>query len=94
MNKLPSITDEIRQAGKKLDLNLRPRLELDDAAIEANSRSIGERYGSNTQISSADPVRPATRPAPTLGDGATHERAVRLPRLPGQGTGGPGGGGG
>lgn len=63
MSKLPPITDEIRQAGKKLDLNLKPRPELDDAAIEANSRSIGERYGSNTQITSAEPARPAARPA-------------------------------
>ncbi len=66
MNKFPPITDEIRQAGKKLDINLKPRLELDDAAIEANSRSIGERYGSNTQISSAEPARPAAPPPPAM----------------------------
>jgi len=62
MNKFPPISDEIRQAGKKVELNLKPRPELPDEAIEANSRSIGERYGSNTQIA-AGPVRPAPRPA-------------------------------
>ncbi|MFC3127462.1 hypothetical protein ACFOD4_20550 [Pseudoroseomonas globiformis] len=60
MTKFPSITDEIRQAGKKVELNLKPRPELPDEAIDANSRSIGERYGSSTQIT-AGPDRSASR---------------------------------
>ncbi|WP_120010652.1 hypothetical protein [Teichococcus vastitatis] len=62
MTKFPPITDEIRQAGKKVELNLKPRPELPDESIEANSRSIGERYGSNTQIT-AEAVRPTLRPS-------------------------------
>lgn len=62
MTKLPPITDEIRQASKKIDLGLKPREELPDEAVEAQARSIGQKWGSSTQIvpaaAAAEPPKP------------------------------------
>lgn len=60
MTKLPPITDEIRQASKKIDLGLKPREELPDEAVEAQARSIGQKWGSSTQIvpAAAEPSKP------------------------------------
>jgi hypothetical protein len=56
MTNFPPIKDELRQAAKpRLDVSLKPRPELPDEAIEANSRSIGERYGSATHIVPKEP---------------------------------------
>jgi hypothetical protein len=64
MTDLPPIKDELRQAAKtRLDVNLKPRPELPDEAIAANSRAIGERYGSATSLppptSLVEPPKPA-----------------------------------
>jgi hypothetical protein len=65
MSNFPPLKDELRQASKpRLDLALKPKPELSDAAVEANSRSIGERYGSTTSLAtpgkSVPPVAPLT----------------------------------
>lgn len=57
--KLPPIRDDIRQPAKKLVLNLKPREDVPDEAVEARSREIGERWGTTTQIAPKPP-------APTL----------------------------
>ena len=67
MTDLPPINDEIRQAAKpRLDVSLKPRPELPDEAIEANSRAIGERYGSATSLSPPIPAAPAPKPIAPL----------------------------
>lgn len=59
MTDLPPINDEIRQAAKpRLDVSLKLRPELPDETIEANSRSIGERYGSATSLPPPASVAP------------------------------------
>lgn len=51
MSNLPPIKNELREASKqRLDVSLKPRPEIPDDAIEANSRVIGERYGSSTSL--------------------------------------------
>ena len=58
MSDFPPIKDELRQAAKtRLDVNLKPRPELPDEAIAANSRVIGERYGSATSLPPPAPLR-------------------------------------
>ncbi|MFT8246756.1 hypothetical protein [Roseomonas sp. BN140053] len=64
--KLPSITDEVRTPPRKLALNLKPREELPDDAVEAHSREIGERWGSSTQIAPAEPSLPPKVLAPLV----------------------------
>jgi hypothetical protein len=67
MTDFPPIKDELRQASKpRLDVNLKPRPELPDEAIEANSRSIGERYGSATHIVPKEPPPPPRQTAPLV----------------------------
>ena len=53
---LPAIGEELA-APRRLDLRLPPRDAGDDAAVEANSRALGERWGASTS------VRPAAVPA-------------------------------
>lgn len=61
MSNFPPIKDELRQAARpRLDVSLKPRPELPDEAIAANSRTIGERYGSATSL---PPPTPAAEPA-------------------------------
>jgi hypothetical protein len=62
--KLPSITDEVRTPARKLALNLKPREDLPDGAVEARSREIGERWGSSTQIAPSEPPPPPKVTAP------------------------------
>ena len=48
---LPSIDDELVQPRPRPNLtNLRPRDDLPDSAIEANSRSIGQQWGASTRL--------------------------------------------
>ena len=65
MSDFPPIKDELRQAAKtRLDVSLKPRPELPDEAIAANSRVIGERYGSATSLPPAPVVEPPKPTAP------------------------------
>jgi|SRR4051794_17451692 hypothetical protein len=67
MSDFPPIKDELRQAAKtRLDVNLKPRPELPDEAIAANSRVIGERYGSATSLPPPAPVVVPQKPAAPL----------------------------
>lgn len=67
MSNFPPIKDELRQAAKtRLDINLKPRPELPDEAIAANSRVIGERYGSATSLPPLAPVVEPQKPAAPL----------------------------
>jgi hypothetical protein len=67
MTEYPPIKDELRQAAKpRLDVSLKPRPELPDEAIEANSRSIGERYGSATSLPVSAPAPEPPKPAAPL----------------------------
>ena len=66
MTKLPPITDEIRQASKKINVGLKPREELPDEAIEAQARSIGQKWGSSTQIIPAAQPEPPRPTAPLV----------------------------
>ncbi len=50
MTKLPTITDEVRQAASRIDVQLKPRAELPDDVVESRSREIGEKWGSATHI--------------------------------------------
>jgi hypothetical protein len=59
MSKLPSIADEIRPP--KVDVALAPRAEVPDEAIAARARTIGEKWGSSTQIAPKE-ARPPTAP--------------------------------
>ena len=48
---LPSIDDELVQPRPRPSFtNLRPRDDLTDSAIEANSRSIGQQWGASTRL--------------------------------------------
>ena len=63
MSDFPSLKNELRQASKpRLDLALKPKPELSDEAVDANSRSIGERYGSTTSLSTPGKSAPAVAP--------------------------------
>jgi hypothetical protein len=54
---LPSIDDELVQPRPRPNLtNLRPRDDLPDSAIEANSRSIGEQWGASTRLPQPEEV--------------------------------------
>ena len=67
MSNFPPIKDELRQAAKsRLDVSLKPRPELPDEAIAANSRVIGERYGSATSLPPPAPVAAPPKPAAPL----------------------------
>src|SRR3954451_19310532 len=67
MTEDPPIKDELRQAAKpRLDVSLKPRPELPDEAIEANSRSIGERYGSDPSVPVSPPAPEPPKPAAPL----------------------------
>ena len=67
MTDLPPIKDELRQAAKtRLDVSLKPRPELPDEAIAANSRTIGERYGSATSLPPPTPAVEPPKPAAPL----------------------------
>ena len=59
--KFPPISDEIREGTKKIDLGLKPREDLPDEAIELQARSIGQKWGSSTQLATS----PAPAPKPT-----------------------------
>lgn len=57
--KFPSIAGEIRPVAKKIDLTLKPREELADEAIEQQAKTIGEKWGSFTQLApAAAPPKP------------------------------------
>jgi len=56
--KLPPISDDIRHPTRRVGINLKPRADLADDAIEAHSREIGERWGSSTQIAAKEPPKP------------------------------------
>jgi len=56
--KLPPISDDIRQPTRRVRINLKPRADLADDAIEAHSREISERWGSSTQIATKEPPKP------------------------------------
>jgi hypothetical protein len=65
MTDYPPLKNELRQAGKtRLDVSLKPRPELPDEAIAANSRAIGERYGSATSLPPPVSVPPSKPAAP------------------------------
>lgn len=65
MTDFPPIKDELRQAAKpRLDVSLKPRPELPDEAIAANSRTIGERYGSATSLPPLPTAEPPKLVAP------------------------------
>src|SRR4051794_34480646 len=67
MTNFPPIKDELRQAAKpRLDVSLKPRPELPDEAIAANSRTIGERYGAAPSLLSSAPPAEPPRPAAPL----------------------------
>ena len=67
MTDFPPIKDELRQDRKpRLDVSLKPRPELPDEAIAANSRTIGERYGSATSLPPPTPVVEPAKPAAPL----------------------------
>ena len=67
MTDFPPIKDELRQAAKpRLDVSLKPRPELPDETIAANSRTIGERYGSATSLPPPAPVVEPPKPAAPL----------------------------
>lgn len=66
MSKFPPIGEEIRQATKKIDVALKPREEIPDEAIEAQSRKIGEKWGSSTRIVPGEPIKEAPRPTAPL----------------------------
>lgn len=63
-SKLPPISDDIKQPPKKLPLNLKPREDLPDEAVEARAQLIGEQWGASTQIApkAAPPPVKATAP--------------------------------
>ncbi len=56
--KLPPISDDIRQPTRKVGMNLKPRADLADDAVEAHSREIGGCWGSSTQIPAKEPLKP------------------------------------
>jgi hypothetical protein len=63
MSNFPPLKNELREASKpRLDLALKPKPELSDEAVEANSRSIGERYGSTTSLSTPEKSEPPVAP--------------------------------
>jgi len=48
---LPSIDDELVQSRPRPNLSkLRPRDDLSDSAVEANTRAIGEQWGASTRL--------------------------------------------
>jgi hypothetical protein len=56
---LPPIADEMKQAAKhRLNVNLPPRTDLADAAVEAQARALGEKWGSVTHITQKEAPRP------------------------------------
>jgi len=60
-NKLPPISEDIRQPSRRFALNLKPREDLPDEVVAARAREIGETWGSSTQIAPKEappPVAP------------------------------------
>lgn len=62
---LPSIDSDLMATPRqRVDLKgLRPREPMTDAAVEANSRAIGEKWGASTQLPRAEmapPLAPVT----------------------------------
>jgi hypothetical protein len=57
----PSIERELTPAPRqRVDLKaLKPRAPMADEAIEANSRTIGEKWGASTQLPIPEPTLPA-----------------------------------
>jgi hypothetical protein len=56
---LPSIDDELVQPRPRPNLtNLRPRDDLSDSTIEANSRSIGQQWRASTQLPRSEEETP------------------------------------
>jgi len=64
--KLPPISEEIRQPPKKLALNLKPREDLPDEAVEARAQKMGEQWGASTQIAPREPAPPGKVTAPLV----------------------------
>ena len=93
-DKQPSLADEIQQARKpRLNVSLPPRQEIPDETIEARSQTIGEKWGSTTQLLPKVPEKPAIHLAPLVSvrfdcpDYLDEELAVKA-----AGTRGPSGG--
>jgi hypothetical protein len=93
-DKPPSLADEIKQARKpRLNVSLPPRQEIPDETIEARSHSIGEKWGSATQLLPKVPAKPPIPIAPLVSvrfdcpDYLDEELAVKA-----AGTRGPSGG--
>jgi hypothetical protein len=58
---LPSISDDLATARPRPNLRaLRPREEITDSAVEANSRSIGEHWGASTRLPRPEEETPLT----------------------------------
>lgn len=59
---LPPIDDELTQAPRRrIDLRgFHHRNPIDDAAVETNSRTLGERWGASTSVRPDDAAVPAT----------------------------------
>jgi hypothetical protein len=57
------LAEEIRQAARpRLNLNMPPRPDLPDEAIDTRSRKIGEKWGATTQIGSPQSEQEPTAP--------------------------------
>ncbi len=65
-SKLPPISEEIRQPPKRLALNLKPREDLPDEAVEARALKMGEQWGASTQIAPREPASPIKATAPLV----------------------------
>jgi hypothetical protein len=65
---LPSIAGELTPAPRRrLDLaRLQPRDATPDAAVEANSRSMGEKWGASTQLPPVEPPAPPLAPVTSI----------------------------
>jgi len=51
---LPSIDDELTTPRKRLDLKaIKPRADMEDAAVEENSQKMGSEWGASTSLKTA-----------------------------------------
>lgn len=64
---LPPIDDELTAPRKRLDLkSIRPKGEVDDAAIEENSRRLGSEWGALTSLEGGKEPKLSAEPARVL----------------------------
>jgi hypothetical protein len=75
---LPPIDDElVRSPHRRVDLRgLKPRKPIDDSAVEANSRALGERWGASTSLS---PNEGTGREAEALGEVSIASLRLEVP---------------